>query len=114
MKIVIKVSTENRLQNFVCKICSIFSAAYSAAICSIFSAKYIDKITGKGEKRSVPKKGQFPCLRSRSKDLYLHNEGACVSKNLRRTFWKTGKLDPAREAEEMDSFSSKTSDSPHL
>ena len=103
LKTVIKVSTDNCPKILVSK------------ICSIFSVNYIDKITDEEEKRSVPKKkGQFPCLRSRSKDLYLHNEGACVSKNLRRTFWKTGKLDPAREAEEMDSFSSKTSDSPHL
>jgi hypothetical protein len=46
--------------------------------------------------------------------LYLHSAGACVSKNLSKTFWKTGKLDPARDAEEIDSFSSRTSDSPHL
>lgn len=98
LKTVIKASTDNCPKILFSK------------ICSIFSVNYIDKITGKGEKRSVPKKK----VNSRSKDLYLHKEGACVSKNLRRTFWKTGKLDPAREAEEMDSFSSKTSDSPHL
>lgn len=79
-----------------------------------------DKVTDKGGGEGFlpflinSKKGQSPYLRSKSKELYLHNEGACVSKNLSRTFWKTGKLDPAREAEEMDSFSSKTSDSPHL
>lgn len=40
-------------------------------------------------------------------------DGACESKNRSRIFWKMGKLDPAREVEEIDSFSSKTSDSLH-
>lgn len=75
-----------------------------------------------GEGRYIPrcktimKQNQFSSCTSRFILLNwcLHNEGAWVSKNLRNTFWKTGRLDPATDAEEMDSFSSNTSASPHL